>query len=50
MKLKVPFFKHYHYKKINIYKEEVFEENEECITISYNDADSGIWLDVQQGV
>lgn len=47
MKLKVPFQNHYHYKKINIYKEEVFEENEEYITISYTDADDGICLDVK---
>jgi len=50
MKLKFPFFKHYDYKKINIYKEEEFEESEEYITISYNDADDGIWLDVKHGV
>lgn len=39
MKLQIPFQTHYHYKKINICKEEVFEENEEYITISYTDAE-----------
>ena len=40
MNLKFPFHQHYCYKKINIYKEEEFEENEEYITISYDDADN----------
>ena len=48
MKLKVPVSHHYHFNKINIYKEEHFEENEEYITISYDDADDGICLDVKK--
>jgi hypothetical protein len=50
MKLKVPFHLHYHFKKINVYKEVElveFAENEEYITISYTDADGGICLDVK---
>ena len=48
MKLKVPFSHHYQFNKINIYKEEHFEENEQYITISYEDADGGICLDVKK--
>ena len=42
MKLKLPFSQHYNYTKINIYK-----ENEEYITISYDNEDGGIRLDVK---
>ncbi len=49
MKLKFPFLNHYSDKKINIYIEEEFEENEEYILISYDDADGGIRLDVNKG-
>ena len=48
MKLKVPFSHHYQFNKINIYKEEHFEENAKYITISYDDADGGICLDVKK--
>ena len=47
MKLKLPFSKHYNYTKINIYKENEFPENEEYITISYDNEDGGIRLDVK---
>lgn len=46
MKLKVPFCNHYQHKKINVYKEEPFAENEKYMTISYDDADGGMRLDV----
>jgi hypothetical protein len=49
MKLKFPFPKHYNHKKINIYTEDEFEDNEEYILISYDDADGGIRLDVNKG-
>jgi len=41
MKLKFPFSQHYDFRKIIIYKEEDFEENDEYIIISYDDADGG---------
>ena len=47
MKLKLPFSQHYNYTKINIYKENEFPENEEYITISYDNEDGGIRLDVK---
>ena len=47
MKLKVPFSQHYNYTKINMYKEDEFTENEEYITISYDNEDGGIRLDVK---
>jgi hypothetical protein len=47
MKLKVPFSQHYNYTKINIYKEDAFSENEEYVTISYDNEDGGIRLDVK---
>lgn len=50
MKLKFPFSQHYDFRKIIIYKEECFGENDEYITISYDDADNGICLDVTKGV
>jgi hypothetical protein len=50
LKLKFPLPRHYDYKKINIYKEEDVEENEEYITISYTDADTSICLDVKHCV
>jgi hypothetical protein len=47
MNLKFPFHQYYCYKKINIYKAEEFEENEECVTISYDDADTSVCLEVK---
>lgn len=50
MKLKFPFLQHYDFIKINIYKEECFDENEKYMTISYEDEGGGICLDVTQRV
>jgi hypothetical protein len=44
MKLRTPFNNYYKSKKINIYKEEVFDENEKCIFIT-NDNDKGPYVD-----
>ena len=46
MKLKFPFQKYYSFNKIHIYKEEDFTENDKYMTISYDNADDGIYLDV----
>ena len=60
MKLKFPFGNHYAFSKINIYKEEDFEEEdfekkdfekkEKYMTISYDDEDGGICLDVTKSI
>jgi hypothetical protein len=50
MKLKFPFSQHYDFIKINIYKEEDFDENEKYMTISYADEGGGICLDVTKRV
>jgi hypothetical protein len=50
MKLKFPFSQHYDFRKIIIYKEEDFEENEKYMTISYADEGGGICLDVTKSV
>ena len=47
MKLKVPFYKYYNCKIINKYKEEIFNEDDEYIIISYKDEnDSSICFNV----
>jgi len=46
MKLKTPFSQHYNYTNINIYTEDEIAENEKYITISYDNEDGGIRLDV----
>jgi len=47
MKLKSPVNKYYDCKKINKYKEEIFEKEDKYITISYEDVDKGICFDVK---
>jgi hypothetical protein len=47
MKLKAPLNKHYDCKRINKYKEVIFEENDKYITISYESVDKGICFDVK---
>jgi hypothetical protein len=47
MKLKLPISLHYNFSKINVYKEEDFDENDKYMTIGYDDADGGIRLDVK---
>jgi hypothetical protein len=47
MKLRAPFYKYYNCKIINKYKEEIFNEDDEYIIISYKDEnDSSICFDV----
>ena len=50
MKLKFPLSDHYAFNKINIYKEEDFAEKEKYMTISYDDEDGGICLDVTKSI
>ena len=50
LKLKFPFYQHYAYNKINIYKEEDFDENDKYMTISYTDEGGGICLDVNKNI
>jgi hypothetical protein len=47
MKLKAPLNEFYDCKKINKYKEEIFEEKDKYITISYETVDVGICFDVK---
>ena len=47
MKLKAPLDKHYDCKKINKYKEEIFDENDKYSIISYEEVDQGICFDVK---
>ncbi len=47
MKLKAPLNKYYDCKRINKYKEVIFEENDKYITISYDTVDKGICFDVK---
>jgi hypothetical protein len=47
MKLKAPLNKHYDCKRINKYKEESFEENEQYIVIEDEDKDEGNYFDVK---
>jgi hypothetical protein len=48
MKLKLPLDKHYDCKKINKYKEEEnFEEEDNCMIVSYETEDEGICFDVK---
>ena len=47
MKLKSPLDKHYNCNRINKYKEEIFEEKDEYIIISYETDDEGICFDVK---
>ena len=47
MKLKAPLNENYNCKKINKYKEEIFEENDKYIIVSYK-TEEGICFDVTQ--
>ena len=46
MNLTVPFPQHYNCSKINVYKEEDFDENDKYMTISYDDTNGSIKLDI----
>ena len=48
MKLKAPLNIHYDCKRINKYKEEIFEENDKYIIINSKPDDEGIWFDIEQ--
>jgi hypothetical protein len=47
MKLKAPMYNHYDCKRINKYKEEIFDEKDKYITVSYENVDEGICFDVK---
>jgi len=50
MKLKAPLNKYYDCKRINKYKEEIFEENDKYIMIysKMDEQDEGIYFDIKQ--
>ena len=48
IKLKAPFYKYYNFKKINKYKEAIFEEKDEYIIVRHiGDNDISICFDVK---